>query len=465
MRLAMVAAGLIGFVAVVTLVQYSVSIEELREATLETQAEHIFQSLRSGRAADFLETCRRFPSTYGYRIFDDKNKILVEVNSELFPIMPRYRSGAPDLSFKHDRRSDTSGEQWTITRGGDVKGQPLWIHLTMIGDPARLWREVLVAEIVDHVVIPAILIVPALSYAVFLALRSALRPLSRIAERARVLALEVNSETALQKLPSEGLPRETMDMVGAINALLQKSESMLEQQKQFAANAAHELRTPLAVLFLQISRLPPSEAVNRLKSDVAVMNRVVDQLFRLSQAEQLAKTGFSSSDLREIARAACEEMTAPAASMGRLIELDEPPTPAPISCNPEFVKIAIRNIIENGLRAAPVGSTVSIAVDTKASVSVSDRGRGIPDAEKEKIFQLFWSDAHRDGEGAGIGLALVRRIMDLHGGEARFEDRDGGGTVVTLSFAPASKLEGSGKQCVDILHVAEEGRVRGGSVS
>jgi signal transduction histidine kinase len=232
-------------------------------------------------------------------------------------------------------------------------------------------------------------------------------------------------------------------MVAAINALLRKSESILEQQKQFAANAAHELRTPLAVLQLQISRLSPSEAVDRLKSDVAVMSRVIDQLLGLSQAEQLAKAGFSWLDLRDVARAACEEMTAPAALMERLIELDEPATPAPIACNPEFVKIAIRNIIENALRAAPVGSTVSVAVDSHARVSVSDRGRGIPADEKDEIFKRFWTSAHKKGEGAGIGLALVRRIVELHDGEVLIEDRDGGGAIVTLSFAPDGKGENS----------------------
>jgi signal transduction histidine kinase len=436
-RLATVAAGLIAVMVVVTILEYTGNVEKLRRATLEEQAEHVFDSLRSGRTADFMEYCERYPSAYGYRIFDDKNEILTEVNRELFPEMPRYRSGRPDLSFKHQRTSDPWTDQWFLTRGGDVKGRPLWIHVTMIGDPAGLWREVVLEEVVEHVVVPAILIVPALSLAIFLALRSALRPLNGIAERARGLALEANSGTSLQELRSEGLPREALDLVGAINALLRKSESMLEQQKQFTANAAHELRTPLAVLLLQISYLPASETVDRLKSDVAVMSRMVDQLLRLAQAEQLAKAGFSSSDLRDIARAACEEMAVLATSQGRLIEFDEPPTPVAVSCNPEFVQIAIRNIIENGLRAAPVGSTVSIAVDSHAYVTVSDRGPGIPDPDKKDIFQRFWSGCRRSGEGAGIGLALVRRIMDLHAGEAHVEDREGGGACVRLSLRPS----------------------------
>ncbi|HEY8032867.1 MAG TPA: HAMP domain-containing sensor histidine kinase, partial [Methylocella sp.] len=261
-----------------------------------------------------------------------------------------------------------------------------------------------------------------------------LRPLSRIAERARELAIEADSGAPLQELRMEELPREALDLVAAINVLLQKLESMLEQQKQFTDNAAHELRTPLAALLLQISCLQPSEPIERLKSDVAVLCRLVDQLLRLAQAEQLAKAGFRLHDLREIARAACEEMAVLATAQSRLLELEEPPTPVLTSCNAEFIQIAIRNVIENALRAAPVGSTVRIVVNELAEIEVSDCGAGIPDAQKPLVFQRYWTQRRRSSEGAGIGLALVQRIVDLHGGEARVEDRPGGGASVTLSF-------------------------------
>ncbi|WP_435072793.1 sensor histidine kinase [Methylocystis bryophila] len=247
----------------------------------------------------------------------------------------------------------------------------------------------------------------------------------------------MDSGAPLQELPSEELPREALDLVAAINILLQKFKSMLVQQKQFTDNAAHELRTPLAALSLQISRLPPSEPVERLRSDVAVMGRLVDQLLRLAQAEQLAKAGFLEQDLREIARAACEEMAFLAAQQGRLLEFDEPSTPVLASCSAEFIQIAVRNLIENALRVTPVGSMVSIEVREPAQISVSDRGPGIPDSEKPLVFQRYWTRPRRHGKGAGIGLALVNRIMDLHGGAMRIEDRESGGACVTLSLASA----------------------------
>jgi hypothetical protein len=219
-RLTIVAMGLICVLTVVTVVEYTSDVGKLRRETLEHQAKHLFDGLRSGRPPDFLKYCKRYPEAYGYRVFDDKNEILTEVNGRLFTDMPRYLNiGPPYLAYRHKAGSDPGMDQWLITWGKDADRTRLWIQATVIGDPAALWREVIVEEVFEHVVIPVILIVPPLSFAIFLALRSALRPLSRIAECARDLAIEVDSGAPLQELQSEELPREALDLVAAINVL------------------------------------------------------------------------------------------------------------------------------------------------------------------------------------------------------------------------------------------------------
>jgi hypothetical protein len=155
-RLAGVAFGLIALMVVVTVMEYTVNLEKLRRTTLEDQAEDVFESLRSGHISGFADYCKRYPTAYGYRVFNDKNEIITQVNDVLFPEMPRYRSGRPDLSFKHQRTSNPDTDQWFATRREDVAGRPLWIHVTMIGDPAGLWSDVLLEEIVEHVVVPGL---------------------------------------------------------------------------------------------------------------------------------------------------------------------------------------------------------------------------------------------------------------------------------------------------------------------
>jgi signal transduction histidine kinase len=260
--------------------------------------------------------------------------------------------------------------------------------------------------------------------------------LTTIAEQARALDGRLTKGGRLTPLSYCGLPRETMDLVGAMNAMLKKVDCLLDEQRQFTANAAHELRTPLAVLLLEISRLPESDAVARLKGDVSAMSHMVTQLLRLAQAEQLASADFMLHDLREVSRAACEELAVVAAAQRKLIEFDEPSAPVPASCNADFLGVAIRNVIENALRASPEGSTVSISVAVGRKITVEDRGPGIADADKELVFGRLWRRDRRHEDGAGIGLALVRRILDLHGGGARIEDREGGGARFVLSIGP-----------------------------
>lgn len=433
-RLAGIASGVVVALILATVFRYAGDLAAIRRASLGQQADEVFSSMRLGRGSSFAKLCAEYPQSYGYRLFDARNEVTEQVNGDLFPLMPRYRSGRPELSVSHRDTGVPENEQWFMTKEADVGGRQIWIHVTMIGDPAGLWRWVLLEKILDHVAIPVMIIFPALSLAVFWALRSSLQPLTIIAEQARRLAIEAEAGAPLQSLRADELPLEAMELVGAINVLLGKVEGMLDQQKQFTANAAHELRTPLAVLLLQISRLPPSRAVGQLKADVVAMSRLVDQLLRLAQAEQLARSGFAPCDLREIARGACEEMAMIATARGRFLEFDEAADPVMVSCNPEFIGTAIRNIIENGLRAAPDGSAVAVAVEADGRITVGDRGPGIPDSEKALVFQRFWRRERRSGEGAGIGLALACRIMDLHGGHAWVEDREGGGARIVLSF-------------------------------
>ncbi len=436
LRMAAVAATLALILIVVVTAKYSADLNSLRREALERQGERLADALRHGginnnAASPFV----RYPTAYGYRIFDGENRMVAAANEELFPLLPRFRSGRPDFVFTHDRVAPPDEDRLSVISREEVAGAPLWIQVLMRGDPAWLWREVLVQEILEDAAMPVLVLIPGLTLAVFLIIQSTLRPLTAIADQARALGARAGEGDRLTPLSYSGLPRETMDLVGAMNAMLKKVDRLLDQQRQFTANAAHELRTPLAVLQLAISQLPESDAARRLKGDVTAMSRLVAQLLRLAQAEQLARSDFRVHDLRDIARSACEELALVAAAQRKLIEFDEPPTPVPASCNADFLSVAIRNVIENALHASPEGGTVSIAVAPGGTVTIEDSGPGIDEADKELVFGRLWRRSRRqeDNAGAGIGLALVRRILDLHGGGATIEDREGGGARFVLS--------------------------------
>jgi two-component system, OmpR family, sensor kinase len=103
-----------------------------------------------------------------------------------------------------------------------------------------------------------------------------------------------------------------------------------------------------------------------------------------------------------------------------------------------LIETAIRNVVDNALKYSPEGTTISVSVDPSSQVVISDAGPGIRDEHKELVFNRFWRGNRRDATGAGIGLAMVQRIVELHGGSVYVEDRAGGGTRVIFSFAAAT---------------------------
>jgi signal transduction histidine kinase len=306
----------------------------------------------------------------------------------------------------------------------------------MLGDPDWEWSEVITSEMLDHVVIPALTVVPALTLAIFAATRHALKPLRRIAGQAEELGSAVAAGRKLVKLPEEDLPLEFGRVVAALNAMLAKLELLLEQQRQFTADAAHELRTPLSVLMLEIEQLPRDPVTVQLADEVRSLSRLVNELLRFAQAEEAMVGERHPVDVAAAARQVCEELAPVALTRQQEIEFDGPAAPALASGQPDLLEVAIRNLVDNALRHSPPRSTVSVTVENGPRLLVKDRGPGVPDAQREAIFQRFWrADRGRSG-GAGIGLALVRRIAQLHGGDVRVEDRPGGGARFVLTLAP-----------------------------
>ena len=178
----------------------------------------------------------------------------------------------------------------------------------MIGDPAWRWREVLMAEMLDHVVVPVVSIVPALTLAILLATRHALRPLDRVARQAAMLGDAAGSGGTLAHLPTEHLPLEFHQVVSAINIMLTKLETTLSLQKQFTSDAAHELRTPLSVLLLQADQLPPDPVASNIREELRGLSVLVNQLLQFAQAEDAMQTHRAPVDVGAVARKVCEDL-------------------------------------------------------------------------------------------------------------------------------------------------------------
>ena len=264
-----------------------------------------------------------------------------------------------------------------------------------------------------------------------LTVRRSLAPLNELA----TLATKIDPGHSTLRLPSAGIPEEILPLVGSVNNVLDRLDEGLRQQREFNANAAHQLRTPLAVLGANIDTMSDSTVAAKLRHDVEVMSRIVNQLLLVARLETLDVRLDERVDLCLTARQAAENLGPIAISTHKTLEVEEPAAPVFIRGNGFVVNIAISNLIENALNHSPPGKAVRICVTPAPSVEISDSGPGIPAEFREKIFERFWR-GEASKEGAGLGLAIVRRIMHALNGAVSVADAHDGGAQFTLQFPP-----------------------------
>jgi two-component system OmpR family sensor kinase len=282
----------------------------------------------------------------------------------------------------------------------------------------------------------------------YLLARAALRPV----ERMRREADELGAHDAGEGLAVPATRDEVARLAETMNALLSRLHRALGRERDFVADAGHELRTPLAILKGELELAQrPGRSQGDLRATVDVAARETDRLIRLSDdllmlarsTEGLALRR-TEGDLREVAGDAVEASRARAAQVGVMLALDAP-APVVVAADCDRVRQALDNLLGNALQHAPPGSTVTVALrrDTRGTtVTVLDEGPGFTRDFLPVAFERFRrSDAARtrrsdavDGEGSGLGLAIVRSIAAAHGGTAAAANRPGAGAAVSFTL-------------------------------
>ncbi len=435
----------------------------LREAILRRNVDAIAAALAAGVNPATLPLYRNHPGAYGFRVFDrralatrhilaqaytrflppvqhldtraggdgDKDEDAFEVGSDLFDGFQRFSPKGVHLPGDHVVS--------LLIHRVVLPGHKYWIQADMIGDPAWVGLDVIAAQLFKHIFFPLLLIVPALTLAMFLATRDALRPLRRLSLEANEIASAVARGQPLTPVSNRDMAREFAEVAAATNVMLAQLENSLQLQKQFASDAAHELRTPLAVLLLEVAQLPPSAARDRIKDDLEELGRLVAELLRFAQAEDVLSRERTEVDLVAAARKVCEEAVPQAITTRHMIEFSAAIQPLIVAGNATLIEIAIRNLVENAIKYSPAGTTVFVSVEEGPRVIIEDQGPGIAEGQQEVAFDRYWRADQRQSTGAGVGLALTRRIAQLHDGQVLIESRPRGGTRMVLSFVRGPK--------------------------
>ncbi|MCQ8279575.1 HAMP domain-containing histidine kinase [Acetobacteraceae bacterium KSS8] len=271
-------------------------------------------------------------------------------------------------------------------------------------------------------------------------MRGVLAPLSHLAELVRRSASATGDDDRDRRLQTEALPSEVVPLAAAYNDALDRVEAAYQLQRAFAADAAHELRTPLAVLRARLEMLPPDAARRVLLDDVSVMTRIVAQLLEIASLEQLVVDASASADPVAACNAVIEALAPMAIAGGRDLGFaGGPPSPVRLRIRDQELFQVVRNLVENAINHTGPGTTIDVSVEDDGAIVVRDDGPGIPEQWRKKVFERFWRKDRRDRSGAGLGLAIVQRIVLSHGGRIELDSAEGEGARFRVRLPAATQ--------------------------
>ncbi len=309
-------------------------------------------------------------------------------------------------------------------------------------------RGRMAAGLAVKAVLPALALVPLLMAAVWLLVRRATRPLLRVQGQVASRAAE-----DLSPLPAAGLPDEVLPLVAEINLLFSRLDRSFAAQRDFVADAAHELRTPLAALRLQVQGLQragtgpaQAQAAARLLEGVDRATRLVEQMLLLARQEAAAEAGAAARvDLVAVAALAIADALPSARAKGIDLGLEEGAAGTVLGQEGPL-RILLRNLLENAVNYTPAGGTVDLAIRAegdRVALVVADSGPGIPAAERERVFDRFYRLPGQEGLGNGLGLAIVKAVAERHQGRVGLGRSDRlGGLEIAVSLPPAPAAPG-----------------------
>jgi len=305
-------------------------------------------------------------------------------------------------------------------------------------------RDELVYGLTVSQVVPWLLVLPILLGVMTWAVRRALSPMAKLTRQ-----LQRRPADDLQPLAESRAPAELKPLIGAMNGLFARIEQMLVRERRFTADAAHELRTPLAVLraqwdVVQRAGSPAERAAAEAKLGIGLdrMGRLVTQMLALSRVESGTAPVFDDVRWTPVVEQAMSDCLALAERRGIELACEWPPAgrhPMPLLGDEHLLAVLLRNLLDNAVRYAPAGSAVTLRIG-QDSIEVENAGLPLSAEQLARLGERFYRPDGQQEVGSGLGVSIVRRIAQLHGLELVFgTGADGTGVRVLLRFDAAHR--------------------------
>lgn len=312
-------------------------------------------------------------------------------------------------------------------------------RIIQVAQPIDLRRDLAAASALRSL-IPLLAFVPIMAVLIWWLLGRALDPVKR-------LATDIGSrdERLLDEVSEQGVPSEITPLLKALNALLERLKKAFASQRAFVADAAHELRSPLTALKLQLDLLARARdvtergrAMGQLNEGVERATRLVEQLLTAARMESGERNdALQPVDLAELVRQTLGEMFDFLQQRQIDFALDAPEH-ACIRADAAGLRILVRNLLDNAIRYTPETGAIRayIAVDrNKTLLTLDDSGPGIPEEERARVFDRFYRGKNNEQSGSGLGLSIVKQIAERHGAELQLTSSPLGGLRVTVVFS------------------------------
>jgi len=346
---------------------------------------------------------------------------------------------------RQERGFDTAafgGERWRVFSTWDAEGD----LLIQVGERLNA-RERIAHEIGEHLLQPLLIALAVLAAIIWFGVGRGLRPLTLLGEQ-----VARRDPANLTALAVPAAPREVVPLLLSLNRLFEQVRASLNNERRFTADAAHELRTPLAALRAQaqvaLAATDEAQRQRALQQVIAGCDRathLVEQLLTLARLEpvRLAQ-GWPCTDLRALTADVIAELAPQALRKNIELELNEGP-PLRLRGESELLAVLLRNLIDNAIRYSPADTQVAVRIeqtDGQAVLRVSDQGSGLPKEEQARVWQRFYRVMGSGESGSGLGLSIVKRIAELHAATLELSTGpQGRGLTVTLRFSRQGKRQ------------------------